>query len=178
MEEPAQNHPAKQNGQTHVQSNIVNKFPPLMQGISQDDAVSQLWSYIQLSLCKLSTQRDAIISVFATQLTLCIKAPRPSPHRRGGGADVKLQGSTPTRHSNPCLQTDPTHQHMLHRTEERDEAGEERLWEWAKYPLWQTHRGDGGQGSDGWMGEEKLYRKTTTYQFWALLCRCHPCVAR
>lgn len=77
----------------------------------------------QCSHCKLSTQCDAIISVLATQLTRCIKAPRPIPRQKGGGADVKLQESAPAQYSIPCPQTDPQHEHKLQRTERSSRWG-------------------------------------------------------
>lgn len=156
MEEQSHNHPAKQNWQTHVESDTVNRVPPLIQHISQDEAVTQLWSYIQLSHCKLSTQRDAIISVLATQLTLCIKAPCPAPVREKGA--LMWSHRDPPPHSTASHVYKQTHNISTSYTIKgrvRDEVREPEAVKVRRISLWQTLHVDEGQKREGWMGEGK-----------------------
>lgn len=125
-----------------------------MQHISQDEAVPQLWSYIQLSLCKLSTQRDAIISVLATQLTLCIKAhfvPAPASEEEEGDW-CRATGIHPRTAQHPMSTNGPTTSAQVIPYRGELEVRGDRV---SQISLWQMHHVDGGQESEGWMRKEK-----------------------
>lgn len=132
----------------------------------------------QCSHCKLSTQCDAIISVLATQLTRCIKAPRPIPRQKGGGGWCEATGIRPRAVQYPMSTNRPTTwaQVAAHREELEMRWERERWWYW-NIPQKDAHMWLEDWGGQRWM-DVKIKIKTTTYQFWALLCRCHSCEAR